>query len=306
MNKEMTAKFAPVILLITAIIWGTGFIGSQIALDLGFTPMHIIGVRMVIASIMLDVFFFKRLKIIKKEEIKAGVIIGSCLLAGFIFQMFGLQYSTPSINGFLTAVYVVLIPFIKFLMTKQRVDIYANAGAVLTVIGIGFISLTGGGFQISLGAWLTLICAVFYAFQLIFTEKFTKDFDPIHLTIVMINFAALVSFSICIISAILFKDVPPVTLKGISSFIYLGAACTFVCFLTQNIGQKHTPAVQAAIILSLESVFCAIFSAMFFKEEFTLQMLFGCLLIFAAIIISETKLSFLRKPEKTKRFSEEV
>lgn len=298
MNKGWSQGTASMMLFLTAIIWGTGFIGSQVALDLHYTPMQVIGGRMGIAAICLNLFFYKRLISMKKEEILAGSVLGILMLSAFIFQMFGLKYSTPSVNAFVTASYVVLIPFLKYLKDRTRLDVFSNVSAVMTVAGIGLISLTSG-FDISFGAFLTLICAVFYALQFIFTEKYTRKFDPINLTISMINFSGIVSLGVCLISAILFHNVPKTTLKGTGAFLYMGIFCTFLCFLFQNIGQKYTSAVKAAILLSLESVFCAIFSALILKENFTGKMLAGCVIIFAAIIISETKLSFIfdRKKE---------
>jgi drug/metabolite transporter (DMT)-like permease len=305
MNKGLSQGMSSTMLFLTAIIWGTGFIASQIALDLHYTPMQVVGGRMGIAAICLNIFFYKRLISMKKEEIIAGSVLGIMMLSAFIFQMFGLKYSTPSVNAFVTASYVVLIPFLKYLKDRTKLDIFSNISAVMTVTGIGLISLTSG-FDISFGAFLTFICAVFYALQFIFTEKYTRKYDPINLTIAMINFSGIVSLGICLISAILFHNVPKTTLKGTMSFLYMGILCTFICFLFQNIGQKYTSAVKAAILLSLESVFCAIFSALIFKEEFTGRMLTGCIIIFAAIIISETKLSFIfdRKKENAPKAAE--
>ncbi|MDL2248673.1 DMT family transporter, partial [Tyzzerella sp. OttesenSCG-928-J15] len=173
MSLKMDSKKANILLAIAAFVWGSGFVASQYALDAGITPFQLICGRMFVASVFLSIVFRKNLKTITKGEIKAGVLIGIFLFLGFTFQTYGLKYTTPSVNAFVTAVYVILTPFIRWYTFKEKPDTYSNIGAVMTVIGIGLISLTDG-FNISLGIPLTLICAVAYAFQVVYTDKYTK------------------------------------------------------------------------------------------------------------------------------------
>jgi len=292
MDIKMDAKKANLLLLMSAFTWGSGFVGSQYALDAALTPFQLICGRMFIGSICLCVFFRKKLSTISVDEIKVGSVIGLFLFLGFTFQTYGLQYTTPSVNAFVTAVYVVLTPFIRWFIIKEKPDMYANIGAVLTVIGIGFISLTDG-FNLSIGIPLTLVCSVAYAFQVVFTDKYTKEYDPINLTVIIIVFNFLLAFAASAFFAVTRNDLPGFSRKGAISILYLGVVCTFIAYIGQNVGQKYTTAVKAAIIMSLEAVFGMALSALIYKEVLTGQMVFGCIIVFCAIIISETKLEFL-------------
>jgi len=188
---------------------------------------------------------------------------------------------------------VILTPFIRWFMIKDKPDNYANMGAVLTVIGIGLISLTDG-FEVSLGIPLTLICAVGYAMQVVFTDKYAKLYNPINLTIVMIVFNFLCAFAASAVFAVTKQDLPAFSFLGLGSIVYLGLFCTFVAYICQNVGQKYTTAVKACIILSLEAVFGMILSALIYGEILTGQMILGCFIVFIAILVSETKLAFLK------------
>jgi len=289
MMSTMNTRKANVLLLFAAFVWGSGFVGNRWVLDAGFTPFQLIAVRMFIASVCLNVFFRKKLKTISKGDLSVGILIGGFLFAGFAFQTYGLLYISPAVNAFVTAVYVILTPFVRRMLIKDKLDVFASIGAVLTVAGIGLISLDGG-FGMSIGIILTLLCAVCYAFQTVFTDKYTKLHDPINLTIVMIGF----NF-ICALAAGLFLgDMPQVTTGAVLSLLYLGVVCTFVAYLCQNIGQKYTTAVNAAIIMSMEAVFGALLSVILLREIMTAQMILGSAIVFAAIIIAETKLAFIK------------
>ena len=292
MGIKMDGKKANLMLLAAAFVWGSGFVGSQYALDAGLTPFQLICGRMFIGSVCLCVVFWKNLVIINKREIKVGMIIGLCLFLGFVFQTYGLQYTTPSVNAFVTAVYVVLTPFIRWFIIKEKPDVYANFGAVLTVVGIGLISLTDG-FNMSIGIPLTLLCSVAYAFQVVLTDKYTKEYDPINLTIIIIVFNFVLAFFVSAVLAVTQNDLPGFSWSAVGSLLYLGIFCTFAAFMCQNVGQKYTTAVKAAIIMSLEAVFGMAISAVIYGEILTGQMLLGGIIVFVAIIISETKLSFL-------------
>ena len=291
----MNTRKANILLLLAAFVWGSGFVGNRWVLDAGFTPFQLIAARMFIASICLNVFFRGKLKTISRGDIKIGVMIGAFLFAGFSFQTYGLLYVTPAVNAFVTAVYVILTPFVRRMLIKDKLDIFANIGAVMTVAGIGLISLDGG-FGMSVGIVLTLLCALCYALQTVFTDKYTKVHDPINLTIVMIGF----NFICAALAAVFLDDMPRVTTGAVLSLVYLGVACTFIAYLCQNIGQKYTTAVNAAIIMSMEAVFGAVLSILLFGEILTYQMVLGMFIVFAAIIIAETKLGFIKQIHRNK------
>jgi len=289
-NSKMNIKKANLLLLFAAFVWGSGFVGNAWVLNAGFSPLQLIAVRMIIASACLCVFFRKNLRTISKKEIMAGSLLGILLLLGFIFQTYALLHITASVNAFVTSVYVILTPFIRRVIIKDKLDYFANIGAGLTIVGIGLISLDGG-FGMSPGVILTLICAVFYAFQTVFTDKFTKIYSPINLTIVMISFNAIFAT----LASVIIYDTPQMNGGVFLSLLYLGLVCTFAAYLAQNIGQKYTTAVNAAIIMSMESVFGTILAVLILGDTLSAQMILGMAIVFVAIIVAETKLEFIRK-----------
>lgn len=278
----------------TAIIWGSGFAASAMALE-HYSPYQILGIRFAIGSILLSIVFMKKLKRIKWSTIRKGFVLGAFLYIAFALQTVGLQFTTPSKNAFLTAVNVVIVPFIGFLLYKYRIDKFELLGAFLAMIGVGVMSLqlTGG---INIGDFLTLLCAIAFAFQIFYTSLFVQDEDPILLTLTQMVAAAVLANLV-----VLFRgDVPiSMNLEGTLSVVYLGVFSTTIAYLLQTFAQKFTNATKTAIILSTESVWGMVFSILFIKELVTLRMYIGALIILLAILIAETRLSFLTRKSYT-------
>lgn len=277
-------------LAVVAIIWGSGFVASAVSLE-HFTPYQILAIRFLIGIILLSLVFFKKLKNIKKSTIIRGSIIGVFLYLAFALQTVGLVYTTPSKNAFLTAVNVVIVPFIAFFIFKRKMDKFELFGALLAIIGIGVLSLKLSG-GVNLGDFLTLLCAVAFAFHIFYTAQFVKNEDPVLLTVVQMAAATVLG-----IIVVLFKGETNFVAngEGVSAVLYLGVFSTTIAFLLQTVAQKYTTETKAAIILSTEAFWGMIFSVIILSEVLTAKMALGATLILAAIIISETKLKFLKK-----------
>lgn len=286
----MRKYIGEVMLCITAIIWGSGFVVSSVALE-HYTPYQVLAGRFVIGFIVLSFIFYKKLKIINRKIIIKGLVLGFFLYLAFALQTVGLQYTTPSKNAFLTAVNVVIVPFIAFLAYKKKIDKFELMGAVLAVFGVGLLSLQFTA-SINIGDILTLACAVAFAYQIFYTAKFVKDEDPITLTIVQMFFAAAFSWIV-----VLFKGEINFSFQteAVSAILYLAIFSTTLAYLFQTIAQKSTNETKAAIILSTESFWGMAFSVLLLGEVLTSRMIFGAALILCAILIAETKLSFLKK-----------
>ncbi|MGG7165364.1 DMT family transporter [Clostridium ihumii] len=285
-NKALISDIA---LLIVAIIWGGGFIAVKDSVNL-ISPFYQMTLRFSLASLFMVILFFKYLKHLNKNSIFQGIIIGFFMFLGFALQTVGIVYTTASKSAFLTATYVLLVPFFNWLIFKYKPDKYALIGAFICIIGIGMLTLQKD-ININFGDILTLLCGIGFAAQIIATDIYAKKTEPLSLTIVQFITASILSF----IVAIIFEPKPTLSIKVMPSILYLVIFSTMLCFIIQNIAQKYTTASHAAIILSLESVFGSILSIIIFKDKFSLNMILGCLLIFIAIIITETKLSFLKK-----------
>ena len=230
-------------------------------------------------------------------------MIGALLFSAYLVQTYGLIGTTPGKNAFLTASYCVITPFLFWFVSKKRPDCYHMTAAIVCLLGIFFISVDFGGdslLTIALGDVLTLICGFFYAAHIVAITTMANDKDPLLITILQFGVAAVLSW-------ITYAILSPLGLAPISAtvddasgiavqLVYLSVMCTAVALGLQNFGQKYAHPTSAAVILTFEAVFGALFSLLFGKESgFTVWRALGFVLMFIAVIISETKLSFLKK-----------
>jgi len=258
-NKK--SLYADLSLLIVAIIWGSGFVVTKNALDV-MTPFYIMGFRFIIAAVALTLFSIKRLKKATKLDVKAGIIVGIFMFLGFAFQTVGLKYTTAGVQAFITASNVVMVPFMYWMLVKKRPDNFEMFGAILCFIGIGVLSLDSN-LNIGIGEFLTFICAIGFALQIVAVGYFARDVDPFVLSTIQLYFAAILSFII----AFLFEPkITVITSDIIIPMLYLGIFSSMLCFLIQNIAQGYTSSTHAAIIMSLEAVFGSIFSILLLDE----------------------------------------
>ena len=277
-------------LLITAIVWGSGFVVTAIALEY-LSAYQVMAGRFILAAIILSLLFGKKFKTFTKSVIWKGAILGTILYIGFALQTVGLEYTTPSKNAFLTAVNVVIVPLIAYLVYKRKVDRYETIGSIITLIGIGFLSLQGS-MTISIGDALSLACAVAFAFDIFYTNHFVKKEDALSLTIVQFITASFIA----VIAVLIQGDIPTTFEKeALYSIIYLAVFSTTIAYVCQNIAFQYTTATKGAIILSLESFFGMLLSVLFLHEVLTGRMIIGAALIMIAILITELKPSFHRK-----------
>ena len=280
-------------LLLTAILWGGGFVGVKDALAT-IEPLHLTAIRFSLAGIILSIIFFKRLKKVKRKELYAGLIVGLLLFAGFATQTIGMKYTTPGKNAFLTGLNVVMVPFFYWALKKKFPGWQTIVAAVLSFLGIGLLTLQNGSIVMNFGDLMTIICAVFFAIHITAIGHFSKGMDTIVLAILQMFVAAVLS-TIC---AILFETNMPlsnINRGNIYSVGYLVIFSTMIAFLIQNVAQRYTVSTHAAIILCMESVFGSIFSVIFLKEIFSPSMIIGCTVILFAIILSEVKIDFNNK-----------
>lgn len=269
-------------LLAVTIIWGGGFVASDIALA-GLTPFQIMAIRFLIATIVMAVLAGKEIKTIRKEEWKCGAILGFFLFGGFALQIIGLQYTTPSKNAFLTATNVVFVPFIAMVLYKRKVKAQSLVGAAMAIIGAGVLSLQAD-FSMGIGDALTLVCAVCFAFQIFLTGEFVGRIRPM-----VLNFIQMAMASVCSLVGYLFSGELAfhADKNSIWAVLYLGLISTCLTYFLQTLSQRYVEETKAAIILSMEAVFGTVFSVILLHEQVTAKMLIGSALILGAVLVSE-------------------
>lgn len=288
--KGNIAAFARMALLMTSFVWGTAFIilkNSVEEMSSGF----VLGVRFSIAAVITAVIFRKHFKNLNKAVFKRGIVNGILVFIGYMTCAEGIRFTTASKSSFLTAIYCVLTPFVCWLLIKKRPNIFNISAGFMCIAGIGFISLNEG-FSISLGDSLSILSGVAYAFQISYLGLFCRDDDPMMQCFMQISVTAVLSW---IYNIVVEGGVHPehISADGWKSLIFLAVCSTVLAFVCQNWGQRIVPASSAALLMSLESVFGVTMAVIIGGESVSPRLAVGFAAVFAAIVISETELSFI-------------
>ena len=274
---------ADAILVLTALIWGTGFVVMKNTLD-SVPPGAIIAIRYAIASALTALLFKKHLAGITRADVLRGALVGALLAGAYIVQTIGLSMTTAGKNAFLTTVYVLLVPFGCWLVFRQRLDKANFIAAAMMLAGIGCLSLDGESGGLNLGDLLTLCCGVLFAAHIMAVDRCQKKTNTYALIVLQFAFSAVYA----LVYTLIFERGMPVVMgmDTVGGLLYLSVFSTTVAMSLQNIGQSMAPSSHASILLSLESVFGAAFSCLLLHEVLTCKMLIGFAVIFMALVVN--------------------
>lgn len=265
-----------------ALIWGTSFAVLKNTLD-SLSPLAVLAMRFTVASILLGLVFRRRLKSLRQGGVLRGVLLGAVLFLAYTVQTFGLAETTPGKNAFLTAVYVVLVPFLAAIVLRRRLHAHNWIAAGLCLLGIGLISLNGS-LAVQRGDGLTLLGGLFYAVHILMLAEWTQDHDPIALTVVQFMMASILCWCGAWITGTLPAAFPTAELPAV---LYLAVFATAAALVLQAISQRIVPESTAALLLSLESAFGVLFSVLLGMEAPTPRVILGFIVIFAGVLLSE-------------------
>ncbi|HHZ02138.1 MAG TPA: DMT family transporter [Tissierellia bacterium] len=289
-SKEIRAVF---ILLLTAAIWGFAFVAQRVGMDhVGAFTFN--GIRFALGSISLlpVIYFFDRKEKSENEELdadfkttlKAGMMAGSVLFLAASFQQVGLIYTTAGKAGFITSLYIVLVPILGIFL-KQKTHVTTWIGAITAAVGLYFLSINED-FTIQFGDLLQTIGAFFWASHILLIDRFVKNVDAIKLSSAQFATCSVLS----LITAFIFEDV---NLAGIVDalvpLLYGGIMSAGVAYTLQAVGQKHAKPSHAAIALSMEAVFAAIGGMLLLNETLPLRGYLGCALMLAGMLITQAE-----------------
>ena len=274
-------------ILLTAIIWGAGFIVSQMALDAKLSAAAILLGRFSIAALLIFIVFSKDiLKNFKIKHIKNGIIIGVFLFSAFFLQTTGLQYSTPSNNALITSANVVMVPFLWWAVSRKKPARIIFSASALCLIGVWILSVDfSSGLSLGLGDFLTLMCAVLFACQITATGVLTAKMD--YKVLLFLQFAAA---SLCALAAFLFLDrdftifIQP---DALFPLLYLGIFSTCICYFLQTKAQTRVSSSTAAILLSTEALSGSFFSVLAGYDALSPKLIAGGLIIFLSVILPD-------------------
>ena len=293
-ENSVLARFASPLIVLATIIWGSSFVVMKSSVNV-LPTFWLLAIRFSFAAIVLAVVFWKQWRLLDRQYLVGGTVMGFCLFVAYAFQTFGLEQTTSGKNAFFTAVYCVIVPFLYWAIARRRPDRYNVLAAFLCIAGIALVSVTGeNATAFNMGDILTLIGGFFFACHIVAVSKYSEGLDIFLLT--TLQFASFAIFSW--IGALFASPAPDPAVFDSSlifglAYLVIFASCGALLF--QNIGQKYTAPSTAAVLLSLEAPFGVFFSILFADERPTPLMFVGFALIFVAVVCSETKFSFLRK-----------
>lgn len=270
------------LLLLTAIIWGSGFIPQKIGSDT-LTSFTFNGIRYFLAALM--VLAIARFKLpAGKTARRLTILAGVFLFIAANLQQIGIKHTSVANAGFITTIYVALVPFLSFLIFRQKIKKSAYLAAGVAFVGLYLLSTSGKSLdQISIGDVIVFIGSIFWAIHILIVSKATRRTDPIQFSAGQFLVCAILN----LICWLVIDGAPVQAIPGaLPILLYSGLIVIGTGFTLQAVAQKHTDGSQAALILGLEAVFASIFGVVFFKETFTWIQIFGAGLIFLSVVIS--------------------
>lgn len=275
---------ADLTLLLVSIIWGSAFVAQRIAGQLG-SVYQFNGARYLLAALIL-LPFVKRIHLasIPRLQYKWMAVAGFFLFLGSALQQAGLVYTTAGNAGFITSLYVVLVPVALFLFWGERPHWLSILAVVLACIG-AFLLSTGGRFELRIGDALELIGALFWTFHVIILGKYASKFEAMTFSLGQLIVCGLLNLGVGVIVEPALSLHPPLLL----AIAYTAVFSLGLCYTLQVWAQKHTPPADAALILSLESVFAVLAGWLLLNETLIVIQIVGCLLIFIAVMLSQFK-----------------
>ncbi len=288
MKSPHSAAIGSLLMIITAALWGFAFVAQKTGMDyLG--PFMFSAIRFAVgASCLVLLLYWFGGKKLDQRGFKYGVGMGVVLTFGAMLQQIGIVETTAGKGGFITAIYILLVP-ILLSFSGKRLPIQVWPAAFLAFFGLYFLSVKSNEFHsINAGDYWVLSSSIFWAIHILMIEKAVKWYDPLHLSIVQFYTCSV----LCLVGAFLFEPVVfSEIIKGINGGLlelaYASIASVAIAYTLQVFAQRSVPSQNAALILSLEAVFAVIGGVWLLGEEMTVRMLFGFILIFSGILLAQ-------------------
>ena len=277
-----------ILLFLTAIIWGFAFVAQRVGAEfVGAFTFN--GVRFMLgaASLIPVILLFEKEKIDKKilkNNLIPGILAGVVLFIASTLQQYGVELTQSAGKaGFLTGLYTVLVPMIRFVMGKKT-GFLTFVGAIFAVTGLFFLCMTGDEFSFGLGDIVLIIGAFFWAGHILVVDKYVNTTSPLKFSLVQFVVCGFLS----LVCAFAFEDIQWSAIKSAGvPILYGGLMSVGVAYTCQILGQKESDPTFASIVFSTESVFSAIGGALLLNEIMSGRGYLGCVLIFIGIVLSQ-------------------
>lgn len=291
------------LLLLTALIWGSSFVAQSVGME-KIEPNTFNGIRTWLGALVLVPFILVRRRGKSAQEkarenrkilLFGGLVCGVLLCIASTVQTYGLKYTTAGKSGFITAMYMIVVPLLGFVFHKRPTRI-ALFSAAVAVCGMSLLCLRGTDItNVNIGDFLTLLCAVVFAFHIMAIDYFSPQVDGVKLACLQFFVSGAVNI---VLMLLLEKPQPAVVMDCTLPVLYSGVMSCGVAYTLQIIAQKYTDPTSASILMSLESVFAVLSGALLLHERMTAHEILGCVLMFAAILLVQLPDDFFQKRRK--------
>lgn len=283
-RKQYQSEF---ILLFCSLVWGFSFPSVKIALNY-ISPNAFIFFRFAFTIILFIIIFQKKIRSADKKSIKYGFILGAFLFVGFVTQTIGLKHTTASNSAFITGTNLILIPFVQLIVIKTKPKSENIIGIIIVVAGLFFLTEIKNA-KFNFGDFITLFCAVAFAFHIVFLDLFSKKGETIsliygqYISMTLLSFIYLIFYEIPFSGS--FKFVHSEFLYF--SIIFNGLFSTFIALFLAMKYQKFTTPVRAGLIYNMEQVFAVFFSYLLLSEILSSNQIVGAVFMILGLAYSE-------------------
>lgn len=280
---------ADALLLLVALLWGTTFVAQKLG-GTNVGPLAFVSVRFLAATLFLIPFALWEARHattgIRRGDLAGGVAIGACLCAAALLQQTAMTSTSATNAGFLTAVYMVLVPFVAWLVTRRAPRPMVLLACAVALYGAWLLAGSSAGQQWSRGDVLVLISDLIWALHITLIAQFRGIAGrPMLLSTLQCAITGIVALPFAFVwQPVSLNDV----VSGLPAILYAGIISSGIAFTFQIVAQRHTPPAEAALIMSLESVFAAVAGAIFLGEMLTLRAAIGAFLIMLGVVMVET------------------
>lgn len=302
------------ILILVAFLWGVSFV-FQSNVTKYMDSYSILYLRSFIGIIALSPFLIftllkdrkNNIKRNKKDLILGPLCCGVCLFLASLFQQIGLETTSAAKTGFITSLYIILVPIFS-LFLKKRCGINVYISVVIAVIGLLFLSLDfSQGFSFTLGDLFVFIGAIFFALQILSVDYFSKRLNIYYLSSFQLLTQGIIALIIALIKGITITSFTSMfTLESTISILFMGIISSAVAYTLQMVGQKYVNPTVSSLILSLESVFSALSAVIIYQfykfsdvnQNMTIEEIIGSIIVFLAVILSQLPISIFKHKKK--------
>jgi drug/metabolite transporter (DMT)-like permease len=292
--KKYTGEIA---LLFNTLIWGGTFALIKNAFT-DISPLLFLGLRFSIAALIFLPFVYTSLKKTNRQTLLAGSVLGFFYFAGFTAQSLGLNLTTATKSGFITGTFVVFIPILQLIIEKRKPKWVNIVSVFLVLVGLILLSSKGEntfdflkqlGSDFNIGDLLTLLCALLFAFQVVYVDVFTKKYDYLPMVFVQLLITGVGGFVLSFVFSFASFETIRFTFNStvITAILYTAIFASIIATVIQLKFQKFVSPTKAGIIFSIEPIFAAIFAYFLLSEKISNFGLVGCVLIFIGLIVSE-------------------